>query len=225
MTFETVDGNATKVTMRSVFPSKNARDFVVRTYNAVEGGQQTLGRLAEHLQQMSGAGPANPPFVITRVFNVPLETMWQAWTESDQLTQWFGPKGLTISRCTLDLRPGGTFHYCMRGPDGNEMWGKWVFREITPPERLVFLASFADEQGNVIRAPFSADWPLEMLSVITFAKHAGIGRGTVVRIQGSAFNATAAEQQTFDASHGSMQIGWTGTLDQLAGFLAAERTG
>jgi uncharacterized protein YndB with AHSA1/START domain len=148
--------------------------------------------------------------------------MWSAWTERDQLMKWFGPKGVSIPMCTLDVRPSGIFHYCMRGPDGNDMWGKWVFRGIAKPHRLEFLVSFADEKGNAIRAFFDATWSLEMHSVVTFAHHAGTGHGTVVRIQWTAFNATGAEQKTFDAGHESMQQGWSGTLDRLGEFLATE---
>jgi uncharacterized protein YndB with AHSA1/START domain len=133
--------------------------------------------------------------------------------------KWFGPKEVTIPHCTMDLRPGGIFHYCMRGLGGQDMWAKWTFREIAEPERLEFLISFADENGKTIRAPFDPNWPLEMLTVVTFAPHAGIGRGTFVRVQSSAFNASETEQKVFDAGHPSMQQGWTGTLDRLDEFV------
>ncbi len=222
LTFEKVGERQTRLTMISTFPSAKERDFVVSQYNAIEGGKQTLGRLAEHLQAMEKpASPVGEPFVMTRVFNVPLEQMWGAWTERDQLMKWFGPKSITIPHCTLDLKPGGIFHYCMRGPDGKDMWGKWTFREITKPNRLEFLVSFADKDGNTIGSPFHPHWPLEMHSVVTFYHHAGIGHGTVVRITWSAFNGTEEERNTFDTSHDSMREGWTGTLDKLAEQLTA----
>ena len=61
---------------------------------------------------------------------------------------------------TLDLRPGGRFHYGMRSPDGKDMWARFVYREIAAPERIVFVHSFSDEEGNLTRASFSATWPL-----------------------------------------------------------------
>jgi uncharacterized protein YndB with AHSA1/START domain len=222
VTFEQLGDGKTKLTMRSVFPSKDARDFVIREVNALEGGKQTLTRLGEHLEAMCGAGrPASEPLVLTRVFSAPVEQMWSLWTEREHLMKWFGPAGVVIPRCTLDLRPRGTFHYCMRGPDGQETWAKWTFREIAPPTRLEFLVSFADEKANAIRAYFDDGWPLEMHAVVTFAPHAGIGRGTVVRIEWSAFNATEAEQEKFDAGHDSMRQGWTGTLGRLAELLTS----
>lgn len=222
VTFEDLGNNKTRLTMRSVFPSKTARDFVINQYNAVEGGKQHLGRLAGHLQTMASSGSAgSPPFVISRVFPVALDRMWTAWTEREQLMQWFGPEGVTIPQCTLDLRPGGLFHYCMRGQDGKDMWAKWTFRDIASPDRLEFLVSFADDKANTTRAFFDANWPLDMKSVMTFAHHAGLGHGTVVRIEWTAFNATEGEQKCFDAGHESMRQGWSGTLDRLAKFLAA----
>ena len=217
-------GDKTKLTMRSIFPSANAREFVVREYNAIEGGKQTLARLGEHLAEMAGgsarpASPADRPFTISRVFGASRETMWKVWTQREHLMRWFGPRGVTIPTCTVDLRPGGVFHYAMRTPDGKTMWGKWVFREIVPEERLLFVVSFSDEEGGITRHPLSPEWPRELLASVTFAEHAGIGRGTLITVEWIPINATASERKTFDDGRGSMQQGWTGTLDQLAEYL------
>jgi uncharacterized protein YndB with AHSA1/START domain len=160
-------------------------------------------------------------FVITRVFDAPRELMFKTWTESERLAQWWGPKGSTMLSykidLRIDLRPGGDFHYGMRSPDGRDMWGKWVFREIVVPQRLVFVVSFSDEEGTPIRHPFAQDWPLEVLSTLTFTEHEG---RTTLTMQGVPLNATEAERKTFESAHESMQKGWTGTLDQLAEYLA-----
>lgn len=219
--FELADGGKqTKVTMRSIFPNKQARDYVIRTYNAVEGGKQHLGRLAEYLDEVSRspAPESSEAFVLTRVFRVPREKMWDMWTREEHLQQWFGPKERTISKSSLDLREGGRYHYCMRGADGSEMWALWTFRKIVRPESLEFLLSFADEQGNVIRAPWDAEWPLEMLVKATFAEHAGIGHGTVIKLEKCAYHANAAERQKFADHRDSMRQGWTGSLDRLEEF-------
>ena len=217
-------GDRTRINMRMVFPSKSARDFVVREYGAIEGGKQTLARLGEHLQDMSAAStsapnPADRPFVITRVFAAPRDLVWRVWTQAEHLKQWFGPRGVTIPSCTIDLRPRGVFHYSMKAADGTVMWGRWVFREIAPTERLVFVVSFSDERGDVTRAPFEGDWPLETLSTVTFAEHAGIGGGTTVVVEWSPLNATDDERKTFAEGHDSMRQGWSGTLDQLTAYV------
>ena len=56
------------------------------------------------------------PFEISRVFDAPRERVWQAWTEAEHLKKWWGPKGFTVTHCTVDLRPGGTMHYCLKAP-------------------------------------------------------------------------------------------------------------
>ncbi len=228
VTFDVLDARKTRITMRSVFPSKQARDFVIDKYNAVEGGKQTLGRLGEHLQAMQAEGgdATNAPFVATHVFSAPLERVWQAWTERDELMKWFGPKGTEITQCSLDLRPGGTFHYAMLIPSVGVLWGKWAIRKVEAPNNLEFLLSFADELGNTTPSPFDSNSPLETLCSISFAHHAGIGRGTVVRVEASALNASAVQQESFNSSHSGMRQGWGETFERLdesfAGVVSGE---
>jgi uncharacterized protein YndB with AHSA1/START domain len=212
----------TRVTMRSLFDSKDARDFVVREYNAVEGGKQTLARLAEQVGAAGSvtAAPLGRPFVMTRVFGAPRELVWDAWTQREHLVHWMGPKGTKIARASLDLRPGGLFHYGMQAADGTLLWGKWLFREIARPERLVVVVSFADEHAGITRHPFAPDWPLETLSTMTFAEHAGVGGGTTVVLEWMPINAAETERRMFAASHASMAQGWSGTMEQFAAYLA-----
>jgi uncharacterized protein YndB with AHSA1/START domain len=159
-------------------------------------------------------------FVVTRTYDAPRGLVWKAWTELDRLKKWWGPKGFAMRSCTLDLRPGGLFHYNMHGPAGAvmaDMWGKFVYREIVPPERLVFVTSFSDPAGNTVRAPFSADFPLEVLSTVTFEE---VGSRTKLSMRGVPLDATEAESTFFKNMYPSMQQGWKGTLDQLAEHLA-----
>jgi uncharacterized protein YndB with AHSA1/START domain len=160
--------------------------------------------------------PAQRPFIISRAFDAPRELVWKAWTDSAHM-KWWGPKGVTIERPKLDLRPGGLFHYCMKTPDGGAMWGKWVIREVVPLERLVFVNSFSDEAGGITRHPTNSNWPLETFSTITFASQNG---GTLLTVHWLPLNPTDVERKTFDEGHVSMKNGWTGTLDQLTAYLA-----
>lgn len=158
------------------------------------------------------------PFVISRVFDAPRERVWSAWTEVERLKQWWGPKGFVVTHCKLDLRPGGLMHYCLRMPDGNEMWGRFVYREIVKPERLVFVNSFSDKDGGITVHPMSPNWPREMLTTVTFEAQGG---KTEVRVQWTLFDtATDLERKTFDEGRDSMKMGWTGTMDQFDAFLA-----
>ncbi len=216
-TFETVEGGKTRVTGRLLFPSAEARDFVAREFGAVEGGRQTLARLAEHLPTLQMR-----EFVLTRELAAPRQLVWEAWTRAEHVQQWFGPKGFTMPVCALDFRPGGEFHYGMKSPDGHEMWGKWTFLEIVPPEKLVVLVSFSDANRGVTRHPMSATWPLETLSTTTFTEHDG---KTTLTLRWVAFNATETERQTFDGAHEGMKQGWAGTMAQFEAYLATVQGG
>jgi uncharacterized protein YndB with AHSA1/START domain len=181
-----------------------------------EGWTNLIGTALKEFVEKTRAA-AGREFVITREFDAPRAVVWKAWTEAKQLQRWFGPKGCTVPACSLDLRPGGLFHYCMQTPDGHVMWGKWTFVEIEPPEKLGVIMSFSDVQGGVTRHPLSPTWPLETRSTMTLAEHAG---KTELTLRWAPHAATETELLTFDLSHESMKQGWTGTLDQLAAYLA-----
>ena len=156
-------------------------------------------------------------FVYTRVFDAPRELVWKAQSEVDRLKQWWGPKGFKVFAARMDFRPGGMFHYGMRTQSGQEMWGRFVYREIVAPERIVWINSFSDANGGLTRHPGSEDWPLEMLNTMTLAEHEG---KTTLTLRVAAHDATESERATFVAGFASMQAGYGGTMDQLAEYLA-----
>ncbi|HEX7153210.1 MAG TPA: SRPBCC domain-containing protein [Thermoanaerobaculia bacterium] len=154
---------------------------------------------------------------MSRTFDAPRGLVFKAWTEREHLMHWWGPAAMTMELLTADIRPGGTMHYSMRSPDGQEMWGKWAIRDVVVPERLVWINSFSDAEGNVTRAPFAPEFPLEVLSVVTLDEHDG---KTTLTMQGVPLNPTEAERKLFDAFHASMQMGWGATLDKLDAHLS-----
>jgi uncharacterized protein YndB with AHSA1/START domain len=161
--------------------------------------------------------PQMPPFVINRVFEAPRVLVWKAWTERERLARWWGPKGFAVDILKADVRPGGVFHFGMRSKGGRQHWGRFDYREIVAPERLVFTVAFADENGNVARNPFDADWPLQMLSTVTFAERQAL---TTVTVTQAPMMPSAAERKAFEAGRESMRAGWNGTCDKLALYLA-----
>jgi uncharacterized protein YndB with AHSA1/START domain len=96
------------------------------------------------------------------------------------------------------------------------MWGKFVYREIIEPERIVFISSFADEDGNVIQSPMLHPWPLEILNTVTFTENDG---KTTLLLRGGPINATEEEYSKFEEMQKSMEQGFGGTFDQLAEYL------
>lgn len=93
--------------------------------------------------------------ILERVFNAPRELVFRAFTEAEHLKNWWGPRGWTVTVCTVDFRPGGIWHYCMKCMDKNqgdfygyESWGKAVYREIVETEKIVYVDYFSDAEGN-----------------------------------------------------------------------------
>jgi uncharacterized protein YndB with AHSA1/START domain len=165
----------------------------------------------------TGAQSAGPEIVITREFNAPRDLVWKSWTDPEHLKNWWGPKAFKMLVCNVDLRPGGLFHYCMQSPQAAEMWGKFVYREIAEPERLVFVNSFSDKDAGTTRNPWMPTGPLEVLNQLALAEKEA---RTMLSLRGSPINATDEELKAFAAGAESMQKGFAGTFAQLDEYLA-----
>lgn len=159
--------------------------------------------------------------LLSRVFNAPRELVFKVWTDPEHFGKWWGPQGFSLDVIKMDVRPGGMFLGCQKSPDGNQaMWGKFVYQEVIVPEKLVFVQSFSDEEGNTIRAPFNANWPLEIMNIITFEE---IDGKTTLTMQGGPINATAEELAAFDEMAPMVKQGFGGTFDQLAEHLESQQ--
>jgi len=86
--------------------------------------------------------------IIRRTFNAPRALVFRAWTEPQLLAQWSCPRGFTCTEQHGELRVGGAFFARMRSPEGTEHRLRGVYREIVPPERLVFTHCWVDESGT-----------------------------------------------------------------------------
>lgn len=156
------------------------------------------------------------PFFLERTINAPRTLVFQAFTQPEHLVHWWGPKGATLQVESLDLKEQGMFLYSME-QGGQRMYGRFVYQDIQAPERLVYTSAFCDEQGNAIRAPFSAVWPLELLNIMTFEEQVG---KTLLTLRGGPVNATPEETQFYIGFMSNLQQGMGGTLDQLDAYLA-----
>jgi uncharacterized protein YndB with AHSA1/START domain len=158
-----------------------------------------------------------PELVITRTLNAPRALVFKMWTQAEHLAHWWGPKGFELIVKKLDFKPGGEFHYVMKAANGHEMWGKFIYREILEPEKIIFVNCFSDEAGNSIRSPFMPTWPLEILNTLTFEEQDG---KTTLTIAGGPINATEEEMEAFRANMAGMGQGFGGTFDKLEEYLA-----
>jgi uncharacterized protein YndB with AHSA1/START domain len=83
--------------------------------------------------------PDDATLILTRMLNAPPERAFRAWTTPEHIQQWFQPEpGMTVPRASMDLRVGGKFRIQMKKPDGEFFTAVGVFKEVKPPERLVY---------------------------------------------------------------------------------------
>jgi len=139
--------------------------------------------------------------VITRIFDAPRRLVFKAWTEPERMVHWLGPRGFTSTIIKMDLWPGGTYRFHMRGPDGDDHWQQGVCREVVEPERLVMTYAWADANGGATRP--------ETLLTVTFEEQNG---KTKLTLHQALFESVTA----CDAHRG----GWTSGLERLAEYLA-----
>lgn len=99
-----------------------------------------------HKSNTAVALPTDREILLTRVFNAPRALVFEAWTKPELVSRWWGPGGFTLPVCEIDLRPGGSYRFVMRGPNGREFLIKGVYREVVPPERIVYTDRF-DMEG------------------------------------------------------------------------------
>jgi uncharacterized protein YndB with AHSA1/START domain len=154
---------------------------------------------------------------IIRRFDAPLERVWRSWSEAERLARWWGPKGCTIEVVRLEFRPGGFFHYAMRFPGSDPMWGRFMYREIAAPGRIVWLNSFSNPGCGITRAPFDMAVPMEIQNDATFTEEGG---KTLLTLKSQPHGAAEEEEHVFRQMFSSMQQGFGGTFDQLEEHLA-----
>ena len=145
-------------------------------------------------------------FVVERQFNAPRTLLFQVFTQPEHLKRWWAPQPYTIPTCTIDLRPGGIWHYSMRSPEGQDHWARSVYKEIVPPEKLVYTSTFADEHANPIEG-----MP-EHLTTVIFTEEADKTQVSA-RVQ---FASAAALSVAVDMG---MVQGMNMTWDSLVGYV------
>ncbi|MCX6352004.1 MAG: SRPBCC domain-containing protein [Bacteroidetes bacterium] len=109
--------------------------------------------------------------LVKRTFNLPLKTVWQAWTEPESFKKWWGPKEYSCTHCTIDFKVGGKYLNSMKAADGNEIWSTGVYEEIIPLKKIVYTNCFSDSKGNVVPASdykMPGEWAMEALVTVEF---------------------------------------------------------
>lgn len=143
---------------------------------------------------------------IERTFNLPLDTIWRAWTEPESMKKWWGPKEYTCPDCTIDFKIGGKFLASMQAADGKKIWSTGTYKEIVPLKKIVNTDSFADGNGNVVPASYykmPGDWGIELQVTTKFEEVDG---KTNISLQHAGLPAEISEE---------CMKGWQSSFDKL----------
>lgn len=207
--------DVTVLTSTAAFASSDDRAAYVEA-GMDRAAAEGYDRLAEVLTVITTPA-AEDELVLARLLDVRPEVAFAAWTEPERLARWWGPAGFEMVTQEMDLRPGGRYLYGMRPPGGQTMWGTFVYREIQPPERLVYVSAFADERGATVPNPYAPVWPLEVLNTLTFFD--AYGR-TMLVARGRPHRAAARERAAFALAREDVRQGLDRTFEQLRAYLA-----
>ena len=148
---------------------------------------------------------ADRELVLTRLINAPREKVYRAWTDPELLKQWFAPKPYTTPIVEIDVRPGGSAYFVMRGPDGKDLPNRGVYLEVVPNAKLVSTDAY-------VKAWEPSEKPF-MTLILTFEDEGGKTRYTA-RVR----HWTVADRETHEKMgfHG----GWSLCTDQLEALVA-----
>jgi uncharacterized protein YndB with AHSA1/START domain len=94
--------------------------------------------------------PSDREIAMTRVFDAPRRLVYAAFTRTELIQRWLGPRGWTLPTCEVDLRVGGKYRYVGQGPDGTKLGWGGVFKEIEHEHRIVHTESFDDYPGEAL---------------------------------------------------------------------------
>ena len=142
--------------------------------------------------------------VVRRVIEAPRGLVFSAWTDPDALSRWWGPKGFSNPVCEVDARPGGGIRIEMCGPDGTLYPMAGLFRDVVPPEKLVFTSAALNDDGHPL---------FEVEHTVTFAERWG-----TTRVEARARVVWSWPGAPPDLE--GMEDGWQQSLERLAGELA-----
>ena len=148
--------------------------------------------------------PSDREIVLTRAFDAPRDLVFEAWTNPEHVRHWWGPRSSTMVLCEAEVRPGGAWRYVTTSEDGAEVPFTGVYREIAPPERLVYT-----EMYDV--APFNSGDPA--VNTVTFTEEGGRTLVTVTTVY------PTKEVRDFVLGTG-MEVGAAESYDRLAERLA-----
>jgi uncharacterized protein YndB with AHSA1/START domain len=113
-------------------------------------------------QNTKGQGEQKPPakvnIVVSRLIDAPVEKVWKAWTDANEVRQWWGPTGYTSPTCVIDLKEGGKYIFSMQAPaeqGGQLLYVAGTYQKIVKGNLLEFTQGMSDKEGNALTSAAS----------------------------------------------------------------------
>ncbi|NBD22943.1 SRPBCC domain-containing protein [Paenibacillus glycinis] len=155
--------------------------------------------------------------ILERVFKAPSKLVFQAFSDAEHLKRWWGPRGWDLTVCTVDFRPGGVWHYCMKCMDPNqgdffgmESWGKAIYEDMVEAKKIVYVDYFSDAEGSTVEGMPSSH------ITMTFIEQDGATK----LISRARYESEEALRKVIEMG---MEQGVTETWDRLAEHLASQQ--
>jgi uncharacterized protein YndB with AHSA1/START domain len=187
-----------------------------RMFIKAAGGNATWDRLAEYLNEKERGQHS---FVINRSFAAPIDLLFEMWAEPNHLSKWLPPVGFEMDILRTDFRDGGHCFFRMSNRADVTFYGKFEYREITKPCRIVYVQRFCDEIENAARHPALPVFPEAMLITVLFAAEGDLA--TRVTVTSVPLGMVSAEENiAFTNTRSGMTQGWTGAFDKLEAMIA-----
>lgn len=166
----------------------------------------------------AASAPAKRGLQMSRSFDLPRGQLFELYTKGEHVMNWWGPRGYRMSVLRQELEPGGIILYKQESPDGIATWGKFTYRDLAAPDKLVSVNAFADAEGRTVRAFFSKDWPLEIVNTVTLEEQAD--GTTKLTLHALPEDAKKAENRAFDALRDYLRQGYSESFDMLEEYIA-----
>lgn len=113
---------------------------------------------------------ASKKIFVTREFAASLEQTWKAWTDKEILDEWWAPKPWRAETKKMNFKDGGSWLYCMEGPNGERHWALAEYKKIIPLRSFTATDSFSDDAGNKIPEPPGMNWIVQFQKTKTGTK-------------------------------------------------------
>ena len=178
------------------------------------GGNSTWDRLGEYLEKEINHKNI---FLLNRVFEAPIDKVFDMFTNSAQIERWQPPTGFSMKIIEGKIEASNSVFYEM-GNDAVKFYGRSTYQQIKRPEFISFLQEFCNESGQNAKHPGAPIWPARWSTSVTFVQE----ENSLTRITLKSElieNYTSAELEAFFAERGGMTQGWNGSFDRLENLL------